>query len=363
MMRNAEVWKAIARLAAPDTGERCTSLLATVVQVDGSAYRKAGAMMLLREDGARVGMISGGCLEQDLVQRAREVLMQGISRTVDYDMRSPEEEAPWGVGAGCNGSIRILLEPLEVEFLAHLRRVKRLLDRGVSVTSVRQLEGERGLARYLFVPHEGHPSFGKWEGSLSGYAMNRLAEFCDTEIFIRTFRPKPRLILIGGGEDARPLAAFAAHAGFAVHVADWRPGDGSPAHFPDARIWLHRFPGEIQQRLQLSEEDSVVLMTHRYDYDQSLLPWLLGKPLRYLGILGPRRRTSGLLGGLGLALPEWAHSPAGLAIGAEGPEQIAVSILAEVIQSLHESQRTYASYETNYRALFGGGTQLPHGQG
>lgn len=321
------------------------AVLATIIRVEGSAYRKEGTCMLLLPDGSEVGVLSAGCLEVDLAARAQAVLASGESRTFVYDM-SAEDDLSWGQGAGCNGVIHVLLEPVDAALRGHLLQMQACLAGGLSVLVVKRLTADGAVAGYGFLPEIG-PSFGKWDGSTTERletlrdelwermkverqngvrAIPGLAEAA----YWQLVQPKPRLVLFGAGPDAKPLATFAAQAGFSVTVADWRPAACSVTHFPQADVLVQGLPAELVEQIPFTPRDSVVIMTHNFQRDQELLQLLRRKQIGYLGVLGPRRRTMRLLGEADV--PEEVHSPVGLPIGAEGPEEIAVSILAEVIQ-------------------------------
>ncbi|EGK12406.1 xanthine dehydrogenase [Desmospora sp. 8437] len=311
-------------------------VLATVIGVEGSAYRKEGAVMLWKGDGSRIGLLSGGCLEEDVALRAEEAFKEGSSRTVLYNLRSTDDLS-WGQGAGCDGAVHVLLEPVHPRLRRHLCKVGDYMEQGVAVTAVKKLTPDRSVTDYLFIPRGGQESFGEWQGQISEEWMfdgrksgiSRGAGESE-EVFVHHLQPKPRLILIGAGEDAEPLARFAARTGFSVVVADWRPARCNKGFFPDADRFLVGFPEELVNRLAWRGDEFVVIMTHQFERDRELLHLLRDKKLSYLGILGPRRRTSRLLAGR--SLPEGIRSPVGLPIGAEGPEEIAVSILADLIR-------------------------------
>ncbi|MEH7082602.1 XdhC family protein [Neobacillus drentensis] len=316
--------------------------LATIIHVEGSAYRKEGTSMLLRSDGTKVGMLSAGCLETDLSYRAQEARDKGKVKTVIYDMRE-EDDLSWGQGAGCNGVIRVLLEPVDAFLRDHLQKLKFHLDNGHRVTMMKKMTEEYSVSDYLFFSDDQH-YFGKWHGRtldevkglLNGIHQNfpksGIKYFAElpSNVYIHSFEPKPRLVVFGAGADAVPLVKIASQAGFSVTVSDWRSALCNGDHFPDADGWLVGNPYETIPLLHLTRSDSVLILTHQFQKDQEILNHLKGKELMYLGILGPRIRTQRLLEGL--VFPQEINSPAGLSIGAEGPEEIAISLVAELIQ-------------------------------
>ncbi|WP_174733455.1 XdhC family protein [Mesobacillus harenae] len=318
------------------------AVLATIIKVDGSAYRKEGTSMLLRENGEKTGLLSGGCLENDLSCQVSEVIQQNVAKTIKYDMQS-EDDSLWGQGAGCNGAVTVLLEPIDAFFYDQLRKLKYQLDLGNRVTIIKKLTIGGTVSDYLFLSDDGQ-LFGKWHGGVPKVVKRAIAIFHNktpksgirylpdlgAEIYVHSFRPKPRLIVFGAGADAIPLVRIASAAGFSVSVADWRDELCREAKFPSANECIVGFPREIMNRLKLSKNDSVLIQTHQFQRDQEILQHIRNKELAYLGVLGPRKRTQRLLNGE--EIPSAITSPAGLAIEAEGPEEIAISIVAELIQ-------------------------------
>lgn len=151
-------------------------------------------------------------------------------------------------------------------------------------------------------------------------------------LYVHCFEPRPTLFIFGAGEDAKPLVSLAKETGFFVTVCDWREGLCTPVRFPEADRCIIGFPKEIMSSISIKKQDFIMIMTHHFKRDQELLEILQNCPCRYLGVLGSRHRTSRLLGGIDK--PNWICSPAGLSIGAEGPSEIAVSIMAEMIQMI-----------------------------
>ncbi|CRK81012.1 XdhC family protein [Neobacillus massiliamazoniensis] len=301
-------------------------VLATIIGVTGSAYKKEGSAMLFLEDGTQVGTVSAGCLEADLALKAKEVMKTWKMMTIQYDMREATELA-WGLGTGCNGIIDILLEPITDQLKRDFSTLKQLLDFNIPVLFLKKLEMD---GEYIFIPKLGKP-FGNWKGKIPvGFAEVQSGMLAELPIFQHLFQPKPRLICFGAGPDAIPLVAFAAATGFSVSVVDWREAYCQKKNFQTADKIIVAFPKEAFHQIKFTADDFVVIMTHHFQRDQEILLTLLQKELKYLGILGPRDRTRRLL--QGGSIPIHIHSPVGFSIGAKGPEEIAISILAEMIQ-------------------------------
>jgi xanthine/CO dehydrogenase XdhC/CoxF family maturation factor len=336
-------------------------VLATVVKVTGSAYRRPGARMIFPVGAAPAGVISGGCLEGDLQERVGAVLESGQARVQVYDMRSPDDIV-WGLGLGCNGEIRVLLERLDPgdspELPGFLAACRERRAPG-TVATVFSVEG--GPA-----PAPGERLLLDDDGTLGGTlshdaireALLRAARECladgrsrveelragplRVEALVEYLAPTVSLQIFGAGSDARPLVRIAKELGWEVAVLDNRAAYATPGRFPEAdSVRVVRFDRLDEERLALDARTPVVIMTHHFLHDRDLLRYLLPRQRGYLGLLGPRKRAENLLAQLRSAgelsddarLPR-LHGPVGLDIGAETPEEIALAIVAEIQASL-----------------------------
>ncbi len=284
-----DVWDQIQR-----AGE--SAVLATVVKTQGSSYRLPGARMLLSRTGKRAGAVSGGCLEDELVKKAWWFTENGpvIRR---YDTTPDGELATSGYGLGCNGIIHVLLERITPENPSVLPLIRKV-----------QAEREPAVIRHI------HPQDG-------------------SEVFVETLSPPLRLLVFGAGDDAVPVTELAQFLGWQVIVLDGRAHYARREKFPAAFEVIVRPPGEVLCGVRVDPWTAAVIMTHSYSQDVEVLRELVSQPLAYLGILGPRQRTQRILFDAGLKTQELSahvHSPMGLDIGAEGPQQVALSALAEI---------------------------------
>lgn len=307
-----EIARILAALAAaPDQ----PAALATLVHVEGSSYRRPGARLLLLADGTRLGSISGGCLEDDVVLRAQRVLTSGRPELATYDTTA-ENDVVWGVGTGCQGVVRIFIEAIPTARPAWLAALAE------------NLRARRDTA--LVVVHGGDQPAG-----------TRLAGAGETPspatAFRETVAAPPAVIIFGAGDDAEPLMRLAKETGWHVTVADSRPAYATAARFPQADAVLAAPARELAGRLPLDARSFVVVMTHRYADDLALLRALLPCPSAYLGVLGPRKRTERLLAELqrdgvdvDAARRARLHAPVGLDLGGRTPEEVALSILSEM---------------------------------
>ncbi|MBS0376337.1 MAG: XdhC family protein [Proteobacteria bacterium] len=315
--------------------------LATIVATAGSTYRKAGARMLIESGGRLTGLLSGGCLEQDLREHALAALADGAARIVEYDMRR-DDDLVFGIGAGCEGAMRILVEPAgpATATLAALRAAGRELAAG------------RPAA--LAVLHVGPPAelgTRSHPAAESAPLAAALAPTCATvlatessqhlrwqdaggprEAWVQYLAPPPRVLICGAGPDAEPLVAQLRALRFAVTVVDHRPAYASAERFAGADVRLGA-PAELATHADLGRCFAAVVMSHHLPSDAAYLAALAASPVGYVGLLGPRPRRERLLADLGAAaaalLPR-LHGPVGLDIGAVTPEGIALAIAAEL---------------------------------
>lgn len=295
--------------------------LATIVATRGSTYRRAGARLLVPAEGEPIGNISGGCLEGDVARIGREVIASGEPRTVEFDLTA-EDDAVWGYGLGCNGDFELYLEPT-----------------AGAVESARALRAALGgeptvLSTVIAGPRTGTRST-RTDGA-AGAALRdgvpRVVEEGDERVFLEPMLPPLRLVVCSAGHDAIPLVRQASELGWRVTVADVRRRLLSHDRFPDATDFVDADPDRAAEAVGPDERTAVVLMSHSYLRDIGYLRAFLEAPLAYLGALGPRGRTEQMLAEIGRPeAMERLHAPAGLDIGAEGPEEVARAIVAEVL--------------------------------
>ncbi|MBK8476450.1 MAG: XdhC family protein [Opitutaceae bacterium] len=292
------------------------AVLATLISVEGSSYRRPGARLLLLPDGTHLGSISGGCLEEDLKAHGRRVLATGRAMVVEYDTTA-ENDLVWGVGLGCQGVVRVFLE-----------RIPALSPPWVG--TLRSNRAER-RATVLVVDHGGADPTG------TQLATEGAAVPSECGRFVETIPAPPALVVFGAGDDARPLAVFAKALGWHLTVADARGAYATPGRFPEADRLIVAPAAALAEGLVLDGRSYAVVMTHRYADDLALLRTLLPGDAAYLGLLGPRKRTARLLAQLQAEgfVPDAAmlaklHAPVGLDLGGDTPETVALAIVSEV---------------------------------
>jgi xanthine dehydrogenase accessory factor len=333
--------------------------IATVVRVVGSAYRREGTKMLIDADGGQVCMISGGCLEQEVGEVAKQVMESGQGVVQFFDL---DEETVWGLGLGCGGAVDVYIEPLDsgAEFQQWLEIV-RARQAGALATILNVKEGSsfRKSSR-LFITEEGsvtgnqsvsgnlgHESLNEQVIARAKEKMSQLYPRSETrtykandeaiEVFLDVTVPPPELAIFGAGHDAVPLASYAHKLGFRVTVIDARHAFVTPERFPNANL-IRTHPSGFREKVTLTPRTYVVLMNHHLERDKESLAFALSANVPYIGVLGPRSRFERMLSALKdeTRMPsarELANvrNPIGVDIGADTPDEIAVSVMSELI--------------------------------
>ena len=336
------------------TAEERALVLASVYATEGSTYSKAGAHMLITADGKFHGMLSGGCLEGDLAERARIVIESGQPQSVTYDLRQNDEEL-WGLGVGCDGLMRIFLQPLNAadgyEPFATMAKALQgdtvqaaatviesdidTLPPGASMVTV------GGDVEYSEIDDE-------WLGDLSAMLGQALLESRSrirqldlpngsATVLFAALEPPPAVLVLGAGLDAGPVVRFAVELGWRVTVQDHRPAYIESGSF-DGAEQVHCVPvAELSRTVDLDRYSAAIVMSHHLVSDREYLQQLAGSGMDYIGLLGPadrRRRLLEELGDTAARLEKRVHGPAGIDIGGRGPASIALSIIAEMHRQL-----------------------------
>jgi xanthine dehydrogenase accessory factor len=319
-----------------------SAVLATVVKTSGSSYRLPGARLLITRR-ERAGSISGGCLEDDLVKKAWWLTESGpVIRRYDT---TPDGELATDFGLGCNGVIHVLLErvtPGQATDLDLLKRVQTERRSGslAQIIGPRTLVGGKlivdtdGSVRQTFPsPELGEELRRAVEGSAPERGSETLLLCSDTEVFVETLSPATRLLIFGAGDDAVPLSTLGKFLGWEVIVIDGRSHYARREKFPQADEVLVCDAGNASWLDRVDAWTVAVIMTHSYAQDLEILRELSSRPLRYLGLLGPRKRSQQLLSDAQadcLRSGTTLFNPVGLDIGADGPTQVALAITAEI---------------------------------
>lgn len=334
-------------------------VLASVYETEGSTYSKAGARMLINAAGGFQGMLSGGCLEGDLAERARQVLESRRAQTVTYDLRLNDEEL-WGLGVGCDGLMRIFLQPLLAENdYAPFGAIARVYEGDRSEIAVTVLESDSTALQpgaTLLTDGDTSEVFGLSDDAAGVLAREGKAALagdvsCTREIalgdakatiLLAVIKPRPRFLVLGAGLDAEPVIRLAAELGWRTTVYDHRPAYIEKGDFANADQVICAPVEDLSANVSLHHFDATIVMSHHLASDRAYLAQLCKTEIPYIGLLGPKDRRSRLLDDLGAdgaSLKDRLHGPAGLPIGASGPAAIALSILAEAYREIAAAQR------------------------
>jgi xanthine dehydrogenase accessory factor len=319
--------------------------LATILRTEGSTYRKAGAHILIGQDGTSSSLLSGGCLEGELRDHALRTISEMRGQRVRFDTRN--DDPLWGIGMGCEGAMDVWIEPVMPANafgpLPYFRQCLAQAHAGAVATVVGGDAGAAELGRFGAAGAAAVDALGKaladWAGGPPGLSERTFDGRC-LQVFVNKVTLPAQILLCGAGRDAMPVCEAAAALGWLVSVADHRPALAQPSSFPSARRVVLAHPDELPQHLDLASFDAGIIMSHHLASDVRYLDLLSRAPMRYIGLLGPRARREKILADLGRPLGE-AESrlfgPVGLDLGATTPEGIALSIVAQI--HAHLAQR------------------------
>ncbi len=334
-------------------------VLATIVSVRGSTYRRPGARLLVSDSGEVVGNLSGGCLEDEVEQLAQSVMDEGFPRLTFFDL-TDDDEVVWGWGMGCNGAIEVFLEPTDnAAGVADALRLAIEEERPLAMATVIESSASAIALGARLLVYPGNDRQGSL-GSQAAYdavteaAANALSlghtemrsltlEDGELRLFIEVLEPPLRLLVCGAGHDAIPLVQLASSLGWRVLVVDDRKELLDPKRFPGAKELVLARPDEVTDAVGVDRRTNVVIMSHNFLRDKAYLRSFLRTEAAYVGTLGPGARLERLLEDLGRngvrASDEdlsKIHGPAGLDIGSETPEEIAAAIVTEILAVSHK---------------------------
>lgn len=319
--------------------------LVTVYETEGSTYSKAGTQMLIAGDGRFQGMLSGGCLEGDLVLRAAAVIDSGEPQRVTYDLAQDDEL--WGLGVGCDGLIRVILQVLgkgnayqpfaDIAGILQGTRAARLAlvvdaDNGVAVPGAAALDNGQGVRAHGMAAAVAEHVLRQHGAGDSG-VVNAELDGGEATVLFTVVSPPPRILILGAGMDVEPVVRMAGELGWRCTVIDHRDAYVQGGDFAGAESVACLPADDLAAELDLAQFDAAIVMSHHLASDRSYLRQLAATDIAYVGLLGPASRRARLLADLGAGgerLGERLHGPAGLDIGGRGPAAIALSIIAEV---------------------------------
>jgi xanthine dehydrogenase accessory factor len=319
-----------------------SAAVATVVRVKGSAYRREGTRMFVRGNGSYECALSGGCLEPTVAEAASRVIATGEPVLVSYDLA---DDSVWGLGIGCSGTVDIRIERIADDVITN--EWLAILERGEAAALVTPLAGASGR---MIVRSTGDVVGGFADPIMEQAAIARAHARLETayptsgpdrigsaELFYEVTTPPPDLVIFGAGYDAAPVAQLAWRLGFAVTVVDVREAFLTPDRFAGATLTLAHF-SQFAERVTLAPGSFALIMNHHVERDEESLRFSLESYAAYIGVLGPRARYDKLLADLAergyVPAPSKlarVRSPVGLSLGAETPEEVAASILGELL--------------------------------
>jgi xanthine dehydrogenase accessory factor len=326
-------------------------VLATVVRVDGSSYRRPGARMLVTDDSKITGAISGGCLEGDALEKALFAMVTGENKLISYDSTG-EDDIQFGLHLGCNGVVHILFEPIKKEDPQNpvelLRLISNAGEEAVLVTLFSMKKIQPGT-KLLYLKDKTYSSLTETVQNLltdtvklsynekQSNLLNVEKEQMNCTAFVEYIERPVSVVIAGAGNDIQPLVQIATMLGWSITVVDGRFHYALPERFPGASKVLYSRPADILSRINTDSQTVFLLMSHNYNYDLGFLKNILEQEFGYIGLLGPAEKRDRMLSDLqdqGVHLNEEQllkiHGPTGLDIGAENSTEIALSIVAEI---------------------------------
>lgn len=352
-----------------DFNER-KAALATVVQVKGSSYRSPGARMLMLDNGRWVGSISGGCLEGDALRKARQVILSNTPRTVTYDT-SNDEDNDLGIGLGCNGIIDILIEPIDPSQtdgpVQQLESFIKYGNMGGTASVFESDHDDLAVGSRANLNDQGkmvfsHPTLAELvKDDLAELVKNRKPSIKyytldnrKVSVFLELIQPGIDLLIFGGGFDAKPVTELAHVLGWNVRVSDECVAHLVPINFPKANEMQSCKREYVHKEIKITPYTAIVLMSHNLKYDEEVLSQIIDSNAPYIGILGPKKRADKLFKSLkekynihiSKDQMDKIHAPIGLDIGAESPDEIAVSIISEIQAKFTNRSGGFIKYRT-----------------
>jgi xanthine dehydrogenase accessory factor len=330
--------------------------LATVIQTWGSAPRRAGARLAVASDGQFSGSVSGGCVENAVIEAALRSMKTGRTQLLQFGIA---DETAWEVGLACGGSLDIFVQLLDTDFLPSLRTAWMDTKNSVHVVVIRGSEHILGREMLVYADGTTIGTIGNFREKKAldlaheilriGEAQRRMLDD-ETEIFLDFIAPPPTLILVGGVHISIALAFLAQTLGYRTVMIDPRGVWGNETRFPHVDQLISAWPAEAFRQMEIAASTAVVILTHDPKLDDEALKIVLDSPAFYVGALGSKkthakRRERLLAEGVSTSQLSRLHAPIGLDINAQNPEEIALAILAEVVASHRKREQLQAGRE------------------
>lgn len=317
--------------------------IATVVKTYGSAPQPLGSVMIINDQNEFYGSVSGGCVEGDVIRHALGVMRSGVPELVEYGI---SDDSAWGIGLACGGSIGVFIEPYQP---IHDRIIK-LLQKKQFFTVITLLNGRNAGKNWIIFPDleiEEDSSIKELGPNVQSLVQSAWTsrkpvktetEFAGetVEVFCKVYSPPARLLIIGAVHIAIPLVDLAKMFDFETVVIDARSAFATRSRFPNADHLIHAWPADALKELEIDENTFIAFLSHDEKMDNPALQVALASEARYIGALGSRKthakRVKALLeAGVEQSQLKRIHAPIGLEIGAVGAEQIALSVMSELI--------------------------------
>jgi xanthine dehydrogenase accessory factor len=319
---------------------------ATVVSTERSAPRDPGAMLAVSESGDVAGSVTGGCVEPAVFEEAREVLAGGEARLRTYGIA--DEEA-FEVGLPCGGTVHIFvdeMDPATIDPLAKAIEEERPVARVVPVSGP-----NAGAERLVFADDEVSDDVGRTAQELLAAGETALVQVGDDDVFVDSFAPRPNMYVFGAVDHAAAVAEIGRFLGYKVTVCDARAKFVTPERFPEADELVVEWPDRFLERSPVDERTAICVLTHDHKFDIPALKAALATNAGYIGAMGSRRTTeqrAELLRAEGVSDDELTriHAPIGLRIGARTPQEVAVSVAAQLIEVLRVPKESRAQAVT-----------------
>lgn len=331
--------------------------IATVVETWGSSPRRVGAKMAVTSDGRMSGSVSGGCVENAVVETAMDVLKTGRSQLLHFGVA---DETAWEVGLACGGSIDVFVKPLDSKLFEQLCSLLISETSGVLSTVIRG--DEKIIGREMLIVDDDilHGSSGnEWKETvlklaqdvLSQGVSNRVSLNEEVEVFMEAFLPPPTLVVVGGVHIAIALVSMARNLGYRTILIDPRKSWGSEERFPHVDSLIQSWIEEAFEQIPINRSTAIAMLTHDPKIDDPALHIALNSSAFYVGALGSKttnakRRERLLHEGLTEAQLSRLHAPIGLDIGAQTPEEIALAVMSEVVAAFRKQDRIEVKNET-----------------
>lgn len=333
-----------------------TAVVVTVVDVKGNAYRRPGAKMLISDTGAATGQLTAGCLTDDIESLSQAVQEAGQPVIETYDLSSGDDDM-WGLGVGCDGEITVLLEPLSERYRPVAEAFADRRPVGAITIIADETDQFNAGTRMYYNPADDSlqcngssidnaRSSGMITASDGESLLDTTRQLVESgrsaattvadgrRVFVDGIVPLPELVVFGSGPDVQPVVVAATNAGFRVTVVGFRGGVDLGSRFPTAERTTTISPGDIADTLDLTRRTHAVVMTHNFVDDRFTVEQLLPSPVPYVGLLGPVDRFEKLREAVDVNMMDSlskVYAPVGLNLGGGSPNQIAHSIVAELL--------------------------------